>query len=90
MTRLKKELEKRNIIFEADEIEIALKGIEYDCSASLVTITDKFIITVVYSAVVSPTLYIYDRHTFELIGKQEPYKDTQLFCVSNPWHSFIY
>lgn len=90
MTRLKKELEKRNIIFETDEIEIALKGIEYDCSASLVTITDKFIITVVYSAVVEPTLYIYDRFTFKLVGKQDLYKDTQLFCVSNPWHSFIY
>lgn len=90
MTRLKKELEKRNIIFKADEIEIALKGVEYDCSASLVTITDKFIITVVYSAVVEPTLYIYDRFTLELIGKQDLYKDTQLFCVSNPWHGFIY
>lgn len=90
MTRLKKELEKRNIIFEADEIEIALKGIEYDCSSSLVTITDKFIITVVYSAVVEPTLYIYDRFTLELIGEQELYKDTQLFSVYNPWHSFIY
>lgn len=90
MTRLKKELEKRNIIFEADELEIALKGIEYDCSASLVTVTDKFIITVVYSAVVEPMLYIYDRFTLELIGSQEVYKDTQLFSVSNPWHSFIY
>lgn len=91
MTRLKKELEKRNIIFEADEIEIALKGIEYDCSASLVAITDKFIITVVYSAVVEPTFYIYDRFTFEPIGEQERYKDEQLFgSFFNPWHSFIY
>ena len=90
MTRLKKELEKRNIIFSADEIEIALKGIEYDSDASLVTITDKFIITVVYSAVVDPMFYIYDRFTLELIGEQELYKDTQLFCVSNPWHSFVY
>lgn len=90
MTRFKKELEKRNIIFSSDEIEIALKGIEYDCSAHLVAVTDKFIITVVYSAVVEPVLYIYDRFTFELIGEQELYKDTQLFSVSNPWHSFIY
>lgn len=89
MTRLKKELEKRNIIFEADDIEIT-KGIEYDCSASLVTITDKFIITVVYSAVIEPVLYIHDRFTLELIGKQDLYKDTQLFCVANPWHGFIY
>ena len=90
MRRLKKELEKRNIIFEADEIEIALKGIEYDCSASLVTITDKFIITVVYSAVIEPMFYIYDRFTFELIGEQEVHKDTQFFSVANPWHSFVY
>ena len=90
MTRLKKELEKRNIIFEADDLEIALKGVEYDCSASLVAITDKFIITVTYSAVVEPTLYIYDRFTLELIGKQDLYEDTQLFCIANPWHSFIY
>lgn len=90
MTRLKKELEKRNIIFTADEMEIALKGIEYDCSSHLVAVTDKFIITVVYSAVIEPVFYIYDRFTFELIGEQELYKDTQLFCVSNPWHSFVY
>ena len=90
MTRLKKELEKRNIIFEADDLEIALKGVEHDCSASLVAITDKFIITVVYSAVLDPVLYIYDRFTLELIGKQDRYKDTQLFCIANPWHSFIY
>ena len=90
MRRLEKELEKRNIIFNADEIAVALKGIEYDCSASLVTITDKFIITVVYSAVIEPMFYIYDRFTLELIGEQEMYKDEQLFCVSNPWHSFVY
>ena len=90
MRRLEKELEKRNIIFNADEIEIALKGIEYDYSASLITITDKFIITVAYSAVVEPTFYIYDRFTLKLIGKQEVYKDEQLFCVANPWHSFVY
>jgi hypothetical protein len=90
MTRLEKELAKRNIIFTADELEIALKGIEHDCSAHLVAVTDKFIITVVYSAVLNPVFYIYDRHTFELIGEQELYKDTQLFSVSNPWHSFIY
>lgn len=90
MTRLKKELEKRNIIFKADDIEIALKGIEHDSSAHLVTVTDKFIITVVYSAVIDPIFYIYDRFTLELIGEQELYKDTQLFSISNPWHSFIY
>ena len=90
MRRLEKELEKRNIIFKADEIAIALKGIEYDSEASLVAVTDKFIITVVYSAVVEPMFYIYDRFTFELVGEQELYKDTQLFCTCNPWHSFIY
>lgn len=90
MTRLKKELEKRNIIFKADEIEIALKGIEYDTSAYFVTVTDKFIITVVYSAVVEPMFYIYDRLTFELIGEQEVHKDMQFFSAFNPWHSFVY
>jgi hypothetical protein len=87
---MKKELAKRNIIFEADEIEIALKGIEYDTSASLVAVTDKFIITVTYSAVIEPVFRVYDRFTFEPIGEQELHKDTQWFCVSNPWHSFIY
>ena len=90
MTRLEKELRKRDIIFDADEITVALRGIEYDCSASLVAVTDKFIITVVYSAVLEPMFYIYDRFTFELVGEQELYKDTQLFCVANPWHSFVY
>jgi hypothetical protein len=75
MTRLKKELVTKNIILITDEI---------------VAITDKFIITVAYSGVLEPVFYIYDRHTFELIGEQELYKDTQLFSVSNPWHSFIY
>jgi hypothetical protein len=87
---MKKELAKRNIIFEADEIDIALKGIEYDTSAHLVAVTDKFIITVVYSAVIEPMFYLYDRFTFERIGEQEVYKDMQWFCVSNPWHSFVY
>jgi hypothetical protein len=90
MTRLEKELTKKGIIFEADEIEIALKGIEHDCSAHLVAVTDKFIITVVYSAVLDTVLYIYDRFTFELIGEQSRYKDTQFFNVFNPWNSFIY
>ena len=87
MTRLKKELEKRNIIFESDDMMIALKGIEYDSSAKLVGITDKFIITVMYSAVIDPILTLYDRFTLEPIGEQELYKDTQ-FGAFNPWHSF--
>ena len=93
MTRLKKELEKRNIIFEPDDMMIALKGIEYDSSAELVEITDKFIITVMYTAVLPPILYIYDRFTFEPIAEQEMYKDTQTdggFNWFNPWHSMVY
>lgn len=74
------------MIFEADEIMIALRGMEYDSSAELVGITDKFIITVMYSAVIDPILYIYDRFTFELIAEQDLYKDAQTFGF-NPWYS---
>lgn len=93
MTRLKKELLKRGILFEADEMDVIMKGVEYDCSASLVEITSEFIITVMYSAVLDPVLYIYDRFTFKPIGEQELHKDTQTdggFDWFNPWHSMVY
>ncbi len=93
MTRLKKELQKRNIIFEPDEIDILMKGAEYDCSAELVKITDKFIITAEFSMVMHPVLKLYDRFTLLPIGEQELYKDDMFFFpghYNNPWHSHIY
>lgn len=92
MTRLKKELQKRNIIFEADEFRVSL-GAEYDTEAQLVEITDKFLITVTYSGVVDPVLTLYDRFTLKPIGEQELYKDDTFFFpghYNNPWHSHIY
>lgn len=92
MTRLKVELQKRNIIFDEDDVMIALKGMEYDRCAKLVSITDKFIITVMYSAVMDPILYIYDRFTFKPIAEQQLYKDIQSFGCGyfNPWYSMVY
>ena len=87
MTRLKAELAKRGIIYEADEYDIIMRGAEYDCSTKLVDVTNDFIITVFYSAVLDPMLNIYDRRTFKLIGQQDLRPDYMFFGhkSKNPW-----
>ena len=62
MTRLKKELTKRGIIWE--ESDLMMMGPEYDTSQHLVDITEDFIITVHYSAVLDPVLTLWDRRTW--------------------------
>lgn len=87
MTRLKAELAKRGIIYEADYYNIVMRGPEYDCSAKLVDVTSDFIITIFYSAVLDPMLNIYDRRTFELIAQQDVRPDYMFFGdkSKNPW-----
>ena len=94
MTRLKKELTKRNIIWENDE-EIIMNGPEYDTCSYLVDITDKFIITVQYSAVVDPTFSIYDRKNFTLLAEQSvlPYysfANAETHRCTRTWGSYVY
>jgi len=88
MTRLKKELEKAGIIYEADEFE-CMKGAEYDWCRKLVDITDNFIITVFYSAVLDPELHIFDKNTFEMIAQQNLYPDDMRLFDNNRWGSYM-
>jgi len=86
MTRLKAELAKRGIIYEADEYAM-MKGAEYDMCQKLVDIVGDYIITIWYSAVLDPMLNIYDRRTFEFIAQQDLRPDYMLFGhkSKNPW-----
>lgn len=86
MTRLKKELTKAGIIFEADDYDI-MKGAEYDCCQRVVDITSDFIITVYHSAVIDPMFNIYDRRTFQFIAQQDVSPDYYFFDRKsmNPW-----
>lgn len=89
MTRLNKELTKRGIIYTADDLQVALHGIEYDCDEKLVAITDDFIITVWVSAVMDPELHIYDRHTFAPISGQY-LNPERMFNGGRTWGSYTY
>ena len=47
MSRFKKELQKRGILYTASDEDVA-RGAEYDVDHKLVDITDKFIITIIH------------------------------------------
>lgn len=85
MTRLKKEMKKRNILFVADDSEI-MRGAEYDCENALVFIDRDYIVTVFSCAVLPSELRIYDRN-FELIGGQDLYQDMS-FGGGKTWNSY--
>lgn len=87
MTRLEKELRNRGIVFDADDMMIAMHGIEYDMDEHLVTITGDFIITRWSSAVLDSELRIYDRRTFEMIGSQDLFPSFA-FNGGRTWHSY--
>jgi len=90
MTRLKKELTNRNIIWDADDYMIMM-GPEHDTCSELVDITDQFVITCFHSAVLDPILHLYDRKTLQLIAYQDLYKDTNSFNLvsTNPWNAWF-
>ena len=89
MNKVEKFLTDKGILYEADDLEIS-KGIERDWCRRLVEITDQFIITVMYSAVLDTELHIFDRHTLELIAQQNLYPDKfGLFGKENPWGSYM-
>lgn len=92
MNRLEKELRKRGITFEADDMDI-MRGPEYDVDRNLVAINGNYIITVTYSAVLDPELQIWNRNTFELVGGQQLYPNKQPSFEGadyfNKWSSYV-
>jgi len=89
MRKMDKVFTEKGIIFEADEFDI-MKGPEYDTSAQVVDITDKFIITICYSAVLDPILYIWDRYTLQRIAYQNLYPETMFFGIRfDKWMSWV-
>ena len=91
MTRLKKELMKRHIVFEADEYA-CMKGAEYDDCRVLVDIKDNFIITAYYSMVLDPEFHIFDRHTMMQIAVQQVYPEKNPCLTAkyiNRWYSHV-
>ena len=81
-----KVFEEKGITYEADDYMIGM-GPEYDNCQRLVDITDNFIITVFYSAVLDPMFNIFDRRTFEFIAQQDYQPDYYFFGQKskNPW-----
>lgn len=89
MSRLTKELKKRGIVFEADDLAI-MRGAEYDIAESFFTVAGNFIITIWSSAVLDPIFKIYDCRTLKLVGTQNVYPDYMTFGdVVNKWDPLI-
>ena len=86
--RLKRELLKRHIIWETDDVKAMLYGAEYDHEQRLVGIEGNYIICVWYSAVTDPELRLYDRHTMERIGGQYMRPETT-FDGDRTWGSWM-
>lgn len=87
MRAVDRELKKRGILYEASNEDV-MRGAEYDVSKELVDITNEFIITVMYSMVLDPTLYIYDRKTLMPIGEQYLYPEQSLCGKTRTWGSW--
>lgn len=88
MTRLKKELIARGIVFEASDWDV-MRGPEYDQDRRLVEVTDKFIITAYFSAVIPPELQLFDRFTFKFIGGQNLRPETCFGRCYTKWDSYV-
>lgn len=80
MTRLKKELVKRGIIFEEDG--------GYEEGRSLIEVTDKYIITLWGCNVLPTQIHLFD-HSFNLIGKQNLFPEKELFSNNMTWSSEV-
>ena len=90
MNRLHKELHRKGIEYDADDMMI-MRGAEYDCCEKLIDIVNGFIITAFYSAVLPTEIRIYDKH-FNPIGGQDFERDPLGFCGNkvNPFCTFVY
>lgn len=89
MNRLKKELAARGIVYEADEIDIVMHGIEHDNAERLVSFTSDIIITVWESAVMDPVFRLYETRTLKAIGEQNVYPEMS-FAGCRTFGSYAY
>lgn len=80
MTRLKKELVKRGIIFEEDG--------GYEEGRSLIEVTDKYIITLWGCNVLPTQIHLFD-HQYNLIAKQNLFPEKELFSNNMTWSSEV-
>lgn len=91
MNRFKKELKKRGIIYEPDEIAEIL-GYGYNDQQSLIGIYGDFILINNYNDPMGTSLKIYDRN-FNLIGGQSLIPDYTSFkpsgINSNPFDVYV-
>ena len=85
MTRLKKELFKKGIIYDVDEMKAMRTGIESACF--LVFATNDFIVTCYDSNVLEPLYNIFDARTLTFIAQQSSQRDDMFFGEKchNPW-----
>jgi hypothetical protein len=87
MTRLKKELLERGILFDAPDCP---RCIQDDSETVLVGIDKDYLITVYFSAVLDPILYIYDRYTLSQLATQYARPDDMSFGrYFNKWGSNV-
>lgn len=75
MNRLEKELRQRGIVFDTDDMQVCLHGMEYDNLQHLVFFTQDFIVCRFDSAVLDSEFRLYDKR-FNLIGTQNVWKDS--------------
>ena len=87
MRAIERELTKRGILHKSSDEDV-IRGAEYDISKQLVDITNDFIITVMYSMVLDPILYIYDRKTLMPIGEQYLYPEQNIWGKTRTWGSW--
>ena len=88
MNKVEKFLTDKGILYEADDYAI-MRGAENDWSRKLVTITDQFIVTVMYSAVLDPEFQLFDRNTYKMIAQQNVLYADSIFR-ENPWESYVW
>lgn len=75
MTKLEKVMIEKGLIWNEDEVDILLHGIEYDNCCTLQFVTKGFVVTKFDSAVLPSEFRIYDRN-FNLIATQNVHKDS--------------
>jgi len=87
MNRLNKELRRRGIVYDADEIAIVMKGAEYDTDTRLVSIENGIITILWTSAVMDAMFKLYDL-SFKLIGVQNVHPERS-FSGCRTWGSTV-
>lgn len=82
MTRLKKELYARGIIYDGNEM---MMRPEDDASADLAFIANGFLVVIFSCCVLDPVFMIYDAKTLKEIASQEVYPSNMHFFGFNKW-----